>query len=566
MQECWSSSVDKKNMASNAGRHWILQNSRTQYRKIFLLSLLCMVSSALGVGFALLLKQVVDEAVDGNMQGFFRMSVITSSLVLLQLLIGYAIRYLDERSRADLENTLKRNVWAKILTRDYGSLTEYHTGELMNRLSNDVKVVADSIVTLAPSLVSMITKLLCALVILFLLDYRFTLIFVAGGCAVVGFSVLFRRIMKQMHKKMQEAEGKLRSFQQEMLESVLVIRSFQAEEKIGSLGDGYMKVHKQTRLRRNLFSNISQTGFSIIINAGYLFGIIWCGLGIIGHTISYGTLLAVQQLIGQVQQPIANIAGIIPRYYSMTASAERLLELEELPEDDCAEEEIIGQEISGLEKLDIVNLTTSYGKDREKILEDANLTIYQGDIMAVTGESGAGKSTLLKLLLCLYPFQKGSVEVTDKEQRVYRLNKGLRHLFAYVPQGNFLMSGTIREVVTLYGMKGCISVEQACKNACASEFIESLEEGYDTVLGERGVGLSEGQMQRLAIARALYIGSPVLLLDEATSALDSNTEVQVLKNIRELKDKTVVIVTHRPAALEICNRKVEIINKKIQER
>jgi ATP-binding cassette subfamily B protein len=351
-----------------------------------------------------------------------------------------------------------------------------------------------------------------------------------------------------------------------MLESVLVIRSFQAEEKIGSLGDGFMKKHKKTRLQRNLFSNISQTGFSVIINVGYLFGIIWCGLGIINQTISYGTLLAVQQLIGQVQQPIANIAGIIPQYYSMIASAERLLELEELPEDDCAEGEIIGQEISGLEKLEITDLTTSYGKDRETILEDANLTIFQGDIMAVTGESGVGKSTLLKLLLCLYPFQKGSVEITDREKHVYRLNKGLRHLFAYVPQGNFLMSGTIREVVSLYGMKGCISVEQACKTACAAEFIENLEEGYDTVLGERGVGLSEGQMQRLAIARALYIGSPVLLLDEATSALDSNTEVQVLKNIRKLKEKTVVIVTHRPAALEICDRKVEIINKKIQER
>lgn len=558
-----------KRKKTEAGRRWILKNSRGQFAKVIVLSLLCMVNSVLGVVLALSLKKVVDSAVSGSRREFLTAAVFTGMFILVQISIGYVVRYLDERSRADLENSMKKHVWMEIMTRDYDSLERYHTGELMNRLSNDVKVVSDNIVTLVPSIVAMVTRLICAMAILFLLDWRFAAIFFVGGLAVMGFSVLFRKKMKSLHKKMQEAEGKVRSFQQEMLESVIVIRSFRAENKVGEIGADFMREHKKMRLKKNVFSNITQTGFSIIMNAGYLFGILWCGMGILNRTISYGTLMAVQQLIGQVQQPIAGIAGFVPRYYTMIASAERLMELEQLPGDGERISEPGRQEkeadIADIQRINLENVTTGYHRNEEKILERASLEIRRGDIMAVTGESGAGKSTLLKMLLCLYPLEEGTVTVTDEENRSHSLIKEIRHIFAYVPQGNFLMSGSIREVISMYGMEGRMTVEEACEIACAGEYIENLPEKYDTKLGEHGVGLSEGQMQRLAIARALYMGAPVLLLDEATSALDGNTEVQVLKNIRELKGKTVIIVTHRPAALSICSRRVEIKDKKIIE-
>lgn len=547
-----------------------------------MLSLLCMANSGLGVVLALALKEVVDGAVSGRRDIFVSAAVTAVLLVAVQIASGYGIRYLDERSRADLENAMKRNVWTGIMSRDYGSLEQYHTGELMNRLSNDVKVVADNIVTLVPSVVSMLTRLLCAMVILFLLDWKFAAIFCVGGVAVIAVSMLFRGKVKALHKGMQAAEGKLRSFQQEMLESIIVIRSFKAEEKICDIGDDYMQEHKRMRLKKNVFSNLTQTGFSVVMNIGYLFGIVWCGLGILEKRISYGTLLAVQQLVGQVQQPIAGMANIVPRYYAMIASAERLIELEELKEDDARADsgqgdglDSVSQEMenepvqkSGKEVRNILieNVSTGYGRDGELILKNASMEIREGDIVAVTGESGAGKSTLLKMLLCIYPLTTGEIQVIDGTGTKQPLTKEIRNVFAYVPQGNFLMSGTIRDVVSMYGMQGAMSVEEACGIACASEYIEELADRYDTRLGERGVGLSEGQMQRLAIARALYMGAPVLLLDEATSALDGNTEVQVLQNIHKLEGKTVIIVTHRPAALAICNRQVEIRDGKICER
>lgn len=551
--------ADKK-----TGRDWICKNCKGQIKQIVLLSILCIFSSAIGVSLALLLKELVDAAVSGQRDEFFMLAVFLTDMIFLQILIGYALRYLDERSRADLENELKQKVWKTILTRNYASLEHYYTGELMNRLTSDVRVVSDHIVALVPNCLSMLTRLVCALVILVLLDWRFTLVFMTGGILVMGFSYFFREKMKKMHKNMQKAEGKLRSFLQEMMESILVVRSFQLEERVEGIAWEYMKEHKRTRLQKNKFSNFSQTGFSVIMNVGYLFGICWCGAGILNHTITYGTLLAVQQLIGQIQQPIANIAGIIPKYFAMTASAERLMELEILSEDAREGENKVSQDIYDISQIRIENLSTGYEREH-LILEGANLQINKGDIMAVTGESGVGKSTLLKMLLCIYPFSEGSVEVCDSFGNFVPLHKGMRGLFAYVPQGNFLMSGTIREVVSLYGMSGSMTVEQVCHIACA-DFVEKLEKRYDTELGERGIGLSEGQTQRLAIARALYTNAPVLLLDESTSALDSETEAQVLKNIRQLKDKTVVIVTHRPAALSICNRVVEIRDKRIKEK
>ena len=298
--------------------------------------------------------------------------------------------------------------------------------------------------------------------------------------------------------------------------------------------------------------------------------------------MTYGTFTAVLQLIGQVQTPFANLTGFFPRYYAMLASAERLMDAEFLPDKEVSEildakevhrrynEELTGLGLShaGFTYRTIARLSEegeTAGRETV-VLKDINLEIRKGDYVAFTGPSGCGKSTALKLFLGLYPLDEGERYLRfdgGKEP----LDSSWQKLFAYVPQGNHLMSGTIREVVAFSDkeqMKDEARIERALTIACAKEFVDELEQGVDTSLGERGAGLSEGQMQRLAIARAVFSEHPILMMDESTSALDEMTEKQLLTNLHSMTDKTVLIVTHRPAALDICDKIVKFSEDGVQ--
>jgi len=294
----------------------------------------------------------------------------------------------------------------------------------------------------------------------------------------------------------------------------------------------------------------------------YLFGIGFSCYGIISETVSYGTLMAIMQLIGQIQTPFANITGYLPKFYAMTASAERLMEAESFP-DDCPDGVLSANEVknfydNNFKSIVFKNACFSYA-DGENVLNNIDISVEKGKSTAFMGQSGCGKSTLLKLMMCLYPLNSGERFVTDKKGNSHPLTSRWHRLFAYVPQGNRLMCGTIRDVVTFFD-KNCNDdmLWRALDIACASEFVKELDGGADYLLGEKGSGLSEGQMQRIAVARAVYSDAPILLLDESTSALDISTEYRLLKNIRSMTDKTVIIVTHRPAALEICDKIISI--------
>ena len=376
----------------------------------------------------------------------------------------------------------------------------------------------------------------------------------------------FRRVLKRLHKRMQESDGKLRVFLQERIGSLMIIKAFGAEDQTAREAAEKMQAHRDARMRKNRFSNFCNIGFGAAMHGMYLFGVIYCAYGILTDTVSYGTLTAVMQLIGQIQAPFANISGYLPRWYAMTASAERLMEAEAYAEDSQAADRETMRRYYDQEfhSLCFRNARFTYpGEDMPTVLDGLNLSIRKGETVAFTGHSGCGKSTVLKLMLSLYPLDSGERCIDGQA-----LTTCQRRLFAYVPQGNILMSGSIREIVTFAEPDATRDEERlwrALQIACAKEFVSELENGLDTVLGERGSGLSEGQMQRLAIARAIFAGSPVLLLDEATSALDAETEKRLLKNLRDLTDKTVVIVTHRPAALSICDRVLHFTEGGVEE-
>ena len=541
---------------------------------IAVLLLLEVVFGLCSVYLALLFRGLVDNAVAGNLYNFLKVAVQLAALLLAEMFLGAFDSFMTEWTHTTLSNQLKLYVFSNILHKDYATITATHSGEWVNRLTSDTGVVSGGIIDILPSLAGMLTRLAGALVVLFLLEPMFFYILIPVGFLIIFATASLRKILKRMHKKIQEAKGKVLAFFQERLESLMIIRVFSMEEQTYREASIKLEGYKHERLKRNHFSNFCNFGFGAIANGGYLFSAVYCGYGILQGTISYGTFTAILQLVGQVQSPLAGITGIVPQYYAMIASAERLIEVENYTNDEN-ERHIPADEISRFYReefqgIEIQNASFSYPSSEEKmaVINHFDLEIRKGECIAFTGHSGCGKSTLLKLLMCLYPLNAGKILIQaskDGDAFEYPMTAAWRGLFAYVPQGNQLMSGTIREIVAFgdpQSMGEDERMKKALRIACADEFVASLERGIDTPLGEHGAGLSEGQMQRIAIARAIFSNRPLLILDESTSSLDKSTEEKLLTNLRQMTDKTVLIITHRSAALKICDRKVAMEKQK----
>ena len=536
---------------------WIGNVTGNRKWMIVVLSLIQGLLAGSGIVFALLMRNAIDSAVEGNGRIFTVSAALLGVLIVGQIGLRLFNRYLEEDTKASIENRFRRKVFRSVLENDYRKMTAYHTGELMNRIISDTSVVTDVVVTLIPNMVSMVLKIIGVLVVLYTIEPWFTFIFLVGGCLMASFSLLPRKWLKRNHKRVQEADGVVKSFLQECLESLLVIHAFGKEEQMEESSRRRMQEHRRMRRRRMAVTNVCNLGLSVAVQCGYYLGFAWCGYGILHGTITYGTLTAVLQLVGQIQTPFANIGGAFPKFTGMLASAERLMEL---TDDGQA-----GRKKSTLDRTKIYEEMKSicfdrvsfcYDDDDRWVLKDDTFVIEKGEFVAFIGSSGIGKSTIMKLLLSVIHPAEGEIFFQMREGKlpVGELPSGL---FAYVPQGNHLMSGTIEEVVAFTDNKDEIDTERlvwACRTACAEEFIEELPNRYQTILGEKGSGLSEGQMQRLAVARAIYSECPILLLDEATSALDPDTERRLIGAIKALPDRTVLLVTHRKDVWELCDR------------
>ena len=544
----------------NSTVKWISDVVGKHKFKILLLCIIQAVLGGCGVLYAMLLRNGIDCAVEKDKPGFMAALISVILLILFQITLRAVLRRLDELTRSSVENKLKKQLFGVLLKKDYASVTRTHSEEWLNRLTSDTKVTADGTVDILPGIIRMAVQLVGALTMLVVIEYRFLYVLIPGGLIMLLFTYGFRKNLKKMHKAIQEADGKLRIFMQEHISNLIIVKSFSAEDKTAAAAQEKMSDHQDKRMKRNSFSNICNIGFAIAMNGMYLIGFAYCGYGIISAKVSYGTLTAVLQLITQVEGPFANITGYLPKFYAMTASAERLREAESYADDDSGHtadsEQVRNLYENELASIQLSGVSFSYiQEDGEKTVRNVDFTVRKGDYVAFTGHSGCGKSTVLKLLMCLYKCDSGDIRLNMTDSSSVPMTSEWHRLFAYVPQGNQLMSGSIREIVSFADEKTDDErIAEALKISCADEFVRELENGTDTVLGERGTGLSEGQMQRIAIARAIYTNSPVLLLDEATSSLDEKTERQVLDNIRSMTDKTVIIVTHRPAALEICNK------------
>lgn len=543
---------------------WIFNASKGQWQYVALYAVLNSAMAFFGVIMTYGTKGVINGANDRDLALLKSSAVYLLVLLFIMLCLRLIGKNLYERARAKTEIKLKSYVFNLILKKDYSQISHYHSGEILNRLTSDVIVITDGIMNLAPNLLSLITRLVMAVIIMIGLDPLFAVIFVAAGLALMIASKFFRSYLKKMHKLSQETDGKVRSFFQEAVAQILVVKVFNAYEQITAKAAELMNKNYAVRMKRASASIFANSSIQLAFSFGYLFAMVWGGYRVYSGVINIGELTAILQLVNQIQSPMASLSSILPTYYSILASAERLMEFGELDDELDSGEEIenIGEYYGSMSEISIDCVSFKY--DGETVLENASASVKKGEFAAVTGVSGMGKSTLLKLILgVIYP-QSGEINIISGGKK-RQADRQTRRLFAYVPQGNLLLSGTVRENITFMSSgKTEQEINRAVELSCCNDFIDELPDGLESFIGERGAGLSEGQVQRIAIARAILNDAPVLLLDEATSALDEETELKLLKNLKQLKDKTVIIITHKKAALSFCNKELRIADKKIE--
>ena len=515
-------------------------------------SIISVVSALISLGLTLVTKALVDSATGGNVDALWQFGILMVGLYAVQRGLSVWMSFLQIRTSAKLQQHLQGMVTRAILGKEYGSLKQYHSGELVNRVFSDVSVVKSGIMNLFPTLLQTVISFIGAAIILISWDWRFVPVMIVAALIGSGVMVAFREPMKRRHKRMQAAEDALHASTQETLENIRLVKASAGEERaIGHLDDDRDHLVSE-QVRNGKLSIAFNSGMGVVFDISRLICYLWGCIKIYQHTFTYGSLAAMLSLVGRIQAPIANGMRLVSQAYGVVASAERLMEVIGLPDEKQ------GESISSFDSIEMKNVCFQYDDGIEDVLLNISATIRRGDFVALTGISGGGKTSLFQLLLGIYRPTSGSVQFVDGD-KVINACRGTRGLFAYVPQGNTLLSGTLRDNLTMFTSGASEeAIVAAIHAACLDDVV--TEVGLDVKLGERGIGLSEGQAQRVAIARALLSDAPILLLDEATSALDEQTEAKLLSNIDAMRDKTVIIVTHRRAALAICDYTLHIEN------
>lgn len=520
------------------------------------LSLISAVISASFVYIALLSKQLLDIATGAEEGNLLQPALLIGLTILVQAVLNIINANLKIKVRTSIEMNIRSGMFSTLLCKQYSSIRKMHSGEILNLFSSDVDIVASGIVNLIPRVVSIVTQLVGGIGVLILIDLKFTLVITVLGVVVLLAGKLYSAKFRYLHKEIQRTNGVVRAFLQECVENVVVIKSFVNEHSMLSHLRARQEENYKIRKKQVAVSNLANTCLHIVFTGGYYLALAWGAVGIVRGTMTFGSITALLQIFSQISGPITSMSGILPEYYSIVASAERLMEIDKLPEEvHKVTIPSVSDFYSSLESIRLDNGCFSY-EDGTLVFDSASLEIPKGSFLAVTGPSGEGKSTFVKLLLALDTLQSGSFYFKTFDGDV-DIDAGTRCLFAYVPQGNLLLSGTIRDNL-LFGNQQVSEekIHKAAELACIAEDIEALPSGYDTVIGERGVGLSEGQGQRIAIARAVLSEAPILLLDECTSALDGETEEKLLGNLKQLKDRTIICISHKSATIDICDSQV----------
>lgn len=538
---------------------WVYAYMRRYWKSMILYTVVGMLNTVVSIATTFISRDLVD-IITGHKTGavikYFTLMIIYG---IISMIISQIVNYLSTIISLRVNQQISSEVFEKILMTDYESITKYHSGDLLTRWSSDTSTISNGVLNYIPNAIIAIFRFLSAFAVVVYNDWTFALFALGSFPVTVLMSRTLMRRMRNNNDRSAALSAKVSGFNQETFANIQTIKAF---DLIG-LYVAHLKQLQQDYMDMKLDFQRMSIGTSFIMStvgllvsyAAYGWGIyrVWSG------SITYGTMTQFLSLSGTLTGALSSLTGLVPQAISLTTSARRLMDILEMPKEDYSgiEEAIEFGEEHGKQGLSLEVSDMSYAyHNATKVFANASMEAHPHEIVALVGPSGEGKTTMLRLILSVLRPQEGQLEVVADDGTAIEVAPYTRRFFSYVPQGNTMFSGTIAE--NMRNVKPDATDEDiidVLKKACAWEFVQKLPEGINAPIKERGGGFSEGQAQRLSIARALLLKAPILLLDEATSALDVKTEREVLKNImQDDSPRTCIVTTHRPTVLTMCNR------------
>ena len=538
---------------------WMWQYIKRYKFAVFFYLILGIFSTFMGLAGSVLSKYLIDAVtgVDKNNIGIIIIGII--SMALGGVAISAITSRISTKISIKVNNEIRQEAYDKVMRSDWLSMTNFHSGDILNRLNSDVSTVSGSVIGWIPSLITKFVQFVGALLIILYYDPTMAILALISAPVMLIVSKLLMTKMRYFNKKSREVSSEVMAFNEESFQNIQSIKAFDLISLFNKKLINIQEKYKEVSLDYNKFSIATSSFMSVV---GMIVSYSCFGWGVYrlwtGH-ITYGTMTLFLQLSGTLSSSFSSLVGMVPSAISATTSAGRLMDFFDLPNEELLDDEKV-QYIENNTKNQGLTVELSdvmFNYDENKVVfEGASIIANPGEIVALVGPSGEGKTTMIRILLALINIKKGKAILRDVDGVECNISADSRRFFAYVPQGNTIFSGTIADNMRMVKEDATDEdIIDALRTACAYDFVKQLPEDINSIVGERGIGLSEGQAQRLSIARALLRKSPILILDEATSALDIYTERIVLRNIMDMGyARTCIVTTHRPSVLSMCDR------------